>query len=336
MSDEVILMAHGGGGRLSRDLIAEIMLREFADPALAMLDDGAVLPFDAEEIVMTTDGYVVKPLFFPGGDIGKLAVCGTVNDLAVCGAEPLYLSVAFIIEEGFAKSELRAVVKSMAQAASEAGVRIVTGDTKVVERGAVDGLYLVSSGVGKRRPGCKVSGSLARAGQEIIVSGSLGDHAMTIMAQRHGFTLPDDVKSDCAPLNHLIAELLQATPQISVLRDLTRGGLAAAANEIAEQSDCGLELRQTDILVRPPVAAAADLLGFDPLSLANEGKFLLCVESIYSQTVLNILHKHAYGSDARIVGKVVAEHPGQVVLKTNLGGRRLLEMPLGDLLPRIC
>lgn len=336
MNDDLLLLAHGGGGRLSRDLLEEIMLPSFADPALALLDDGAVLPFDGGELVFTTDGYVVKPRFFPGGDIGKLAVCGTVNDLAVCGARALYLSVAFIIEEGFAKTELRRIVASMADAAREAGVRIVTGDTKVVERGAVDGVYLVTSGVGSRLPGVKVSGALARAGQKIIVSGSLGDHAIALLAERHGLSLPDEVRSDCAPLNGLIEELLHEIPQISVLRDITRGGLAAVLNEIAAQSRCGMEILQDEVPLRPAVAAAAELFGFDPLSLANEGKFLICVESSYSQTVLNILHKHAYGSGASIIGEVVAENPGQVVLKTTVGGRRLLEMPLGDLLPRIC
>ncbi len=336
MKEDLILLAHGGGGLLTQELVEEIMLPAFKNAALAARDDGALVQISGAELVFSTDAYVVKPRFFPGGDIGKLAVCGTVNDIAVCGAKPLYLSAAFIIEEGFSRRELSEIVASMAQAAKEAGVQIVTGDTKVVERGNVDGIYITTAGIGQRLPGISVSGSLAKAGQDIILSGSLGEHAMTVMAQRHGLTLPEEIHSDCAPLNGVIEELLQAVPQISVLRDVTRGGLATTLHEIAEQSGVALTIREEAIAVRPAVRAAADLLGFDPLYLANEGKFLICVESIYSQRVVDILQQHAKSGDASIIGTVGNGLPGRVVLKTLVGGERILDMPLGDLLPRIC
>lgn len=336
INKERILLAHGSGGKLSHDLVAAVMVPAFANEALNELHDGAKVTVQGTKIAFTTDSYVVKPLFFAGGDIGKLAVCGTVNDLAMTGAIPLYLSAGFIIEEGFLLSDLRCIVESMRLAAEEAGVAIVAGDTKVVEKGAVDGIYINTAGIGAIIEGSAISPLSVRPEQDIILSGCIGDHAVAVMAGRHGLTLPQAISSDCAPLNGLVKELLTAVPQIAVLRDPTRGGVATTLNEIALQAKVGIMLDEAAIPVRPAVTAVCDLLGYDPLYLANEGKMLIFADGAYSAEILSILQAHKYGKEAAVIGRVQSVPVGQVGLRTGIGGVRLLDRLVGDQLPRIC
>lgn len=336
LSNERIQMAHGSGGKLSHDLVKDIMWPAFRNDILGQMHDGAQFTINGARLAFSTDSYVVKPLFFAGGDIGKLAVCGTVNDVAMNGAVPLYLSAGFILEEGFPIESLEKIVASMKQAAAEAGVYIVTGDTKVVEKGAVDGVYINTAGIGYRLDGIDISGQNARPGQDVILSGYLGEHALAVMGERHGLTFPQSVASDCAPLNGLVAEILAGVPQISVLRDPTRGGLATTLNEIAAQSQVGIMLDETQIPVSPAVQAACDILGFDPLYMANEGKMIVFVEKEYTKQVVEIMHGHTYGREARVIGQVTDKPTGQVGLRTSIGGVRLLDMLIGDQLPRIC
>lgn len=336
MSKERIQLAHGSGGKLSHELVKNIMWPAFANEILGEMHDGAELTIGGSRLAFSTDSYVVKPLFFAGGDIGKLAVCGTVNDVAMNGAVPLYLSVGFVLEEGFPIESLQRIVASMQRAAAEAGVLIVTGDTKVVEKGAVDGVYINTAGIGQIKEGIAISGKNARPGQDVILSGSLGDHALAVMGERHGLDFPKSVVSDCAPLNGLVESILAAVPKIAVLRDPTRGGLATTLNEIALQSQVGIMLEEECIPVSPAVQAACDILGFDPLYMANEGKMIVFVEREYTKQVLDIMQQHIYGREARVIGKVVEEPAGQVGLRTKIGGVRLLDMLVGDQLPRIC
>jgi len=350
MSKDLILLAHGSGGRLSHDLVEKLFLRHFGNPILLQLDDSAVLEFPAAEpasltlhdpkprIAFSTDSYVVSPLVFPGGDIGKLAVCGTVNDLSMSGARPLWLSAAFIIEEGLPLSDLEQIVASMAITAKEAGVQIVTGDTKVVDRGSADKLFINTAGVGLVPPGVTIAGDQARPGDAILVNGSIGDHGMTIMTQREGLQFASHLESDCAPLNGLVAGLLQTLPQGSIrsLRDPTRGGLATALNELALGSKVGIEIEEESLPVREPVRAACELLGLDPLYVANEGKLVAIVAHEAVDAALATLRAHRYGRDATLVGYVTEKYPGRVVLRTALGARRLVDMLAGEQLPRIC
>lgn len=333
---ERIVLGHGSGGRLSQDLIKNIMLPAFRNPALAEMHDGARLTINGVKLAFATDSYVVKPRFFPGGNIGKLAVCGTVNDLAMCGAQPLYVSAGFILEEGLPIAELRLIVDSMKEMALAAGIEIVTGDTKVVEKGAVDGIYINTAGVGAMLPGAMIASNRVKPGQDIIVSGFLGDHAIAVMSERHGLTLPERIVSDCAPLNKLIQKLLTEVPEISMLRDPTRGGLATTLNEIAADAGVGIMLEENAIPVRPEVQAVCELLGFDSLYLANEGKVIVFVEKEYSKKVLTIMHQTEMAGAACVVGTVTEKMAGQVVLKTKIGGLRLLDMLSGEQLPRIC
>ncbi|MDR3560192.1 MAG: hydrogenase expression/formation protein HypE [Negativicutes bacterium] len=336
MKEDKVLLAHGSGGKLSHELVAKVMLPAFANEALAELHDGAKVNIQGARLAFTTDSYVVKPLFFAGGDIGKLAVCGTVNDLAMTGAVPLYLSAGFIIEEGFPMAELTRIVASMQAAAAEAGVLIVTGDTKVVERGAADGIYINTAGIGAVIAGSDISAARVRPEQDIILSGSIGDHAVAVLAGRYDLTLPQSVASDCAPLGGLVKDMLAEVPTIAMLRDPTRGGLATTLNEIAATAGVGMLLEEDAIPVRPEVLAVCDLLGFDPLYLANEGKILIIVEANHTQQLLSLLRKHSYGKDASVIGKVTSAPAGQVGLRTAIGGVRLLDMLVGDQLPRIC
>lgn len=334
--EEYIQLAHGSGGKLSRELVQNIMWPAFANPILGEMHDGAKLDINSTKLAFTTDSFVVKPLFFNGGDIGKLAVCGTVNDLAMTGARPLYLSVGMVIEEGFSLTDLRKIVSSMQAAAAEAGVQIVTGDTKVVEKGAVDGIYLNTAGIGAVMDGVDISPLHVKPGQDIILSGCLGDHSLAVMSQRHGLVLPETIKSDCAPLNVMVETILSAVPEVAVLRDPTRGGLATALNEIAEAARVGFLLDENAIPVRPAVKAACDILGYDPLYMANEGKLIAIVDAKYSSKVLEIMKSQCYGKDACIIGKAVSSPAGQVGIVTAVGGIRLLDMLVGDQLPRIC
>lgn len=331
-----ITLAHGNGGKYSQELIQSIFHPAFANPILLEGHDAALFPIKAGRMAFTTDSFVVKPLFFAGGDIGRLAVCGTVNDLAVSGAKPLYLSAAFVLEAGFPIADLQRIVQSMASAASEAGVFIITGDTKVVEKNAVDGIFITTAGVGCLPDRVNISPSNVSPGQDIIINGSLGEHAIAVMRERHGLDLPADLTSDCAPLNGMIGQLLESVPQVAMLRDATRGGIATILNEIAIHANIGILLDESSIPVNPAVSAVCRLLGYDPLYLANEGKVIVFVESTYSENVLTILRDHPLGRDAKVIGQVTADHRGLVGLQTKIGGVRLLDMLVDDQLPRIC
>jgi hydrogenase expression/formation protein HypE len=335
MNDETILLAHGSGGRLSHDLIEKNFLPSLTNPVLAKLDDSAVFDLSGR-LAFTTDSYVVSPIFFPGGDIGKLAVCGTVNDLSMSGAAPLYLSLSFIIEEGLTIGELKKVVGSVKAATDEAGVKIVTGDTKVVNRGSADKLFINTSGIGIIPEGVEISGANARVGDKIILSGNIGDHGIAVMSQREGLKFSVPVQSDCAPLNKLVSEMLKASLKINCLRDPTRGGLATTLNEFARQSGIGVTIEEEKIPVRDGVRAACELLGFDPLYVANEGKLVAIVAPDDAVKILTRMKKSKYGSKAVIIGEVTDEHKGKVILKTRLGASRIVDMLSGELLPRIC
>ena len=336
MREERVLLAHGGGGQLGHDLVEGVFIRRFGSPSSHGLDDAVVLEIaPGARLAFTTDSYVVSPLFFPGGDIGKLAVCGTVNDLAMVGAAPLYLSAGFIIEEGFAIADLERIVDSMVLAAREAGVAIVTGDTKVVDHGSADGVFINTAGVGMVPAGLSISGALAQPGDAIIVSGYLGDHGIAIMSQREGLPFSSPVQSDCAPLNGLVAAML-AEGELHCLRDLTRGGLASVLNELAGQSGVGMRIQETSIPVRPEVRGACELLGLDPLYVANEGKLVSIVPDDSAERVLAAMREHPYGRDAAIIGQVIHRRPGRVVLATFLGTSRIIDMLVGEQLPRIC
>jgi hydrogenase expression/formation protein HypE len=333
--DDTILLAHGSGGKLSHELVEKTFLPFLANPALNKLDDSAV--FEASgRLAFTTDGYVVNPIFFPGGDIGKLAVCGTVNDLAMNGARPLYLSLSAIIEEGFLLSDLKLILQSIKKAAEEAGVSIIAGDTKVVNRGQADKLFVTTSGVGIIPPGVDISGANARAGDKVLLSGTIGDHGIAIMSQREGLKFSMTLESDCAPLNKLVSQMLQVSSKIHCLRDPTRGGLATTLNELARQSKVGIMVEEAKIPVKEEVKATSELLGLDPIYVANEGKLVAIVDPGDADKTLARMRKNVYGRDAAIVGEVTREHSGKVVMKTKLGPSRIVDMLTGELLPRIC
>jgi hydrogenase expression/formation protein HypE len=333
--DDTILLAHGSGGKLSHELVEKEFLPFLANPALNKLDDSAI--FEASgRLAFTTDGYVVNPIFFPGGDIGKLAVCGTVNDLAMNGAKPLYLSLSAIIEEGFLLRELEQIVQSIKKAAQEAGVSIIAGDTKVVNRGQADKLFITTSGVGIVPPGVDISGANARAGDKLLLSGTIGDHGIAIMSQREGLKFSVTLESDCAPLNRLVSQMLEASSRIHCLRDPTRGGLATTLNELARQSKVGIVVEESKIPVKEEVRAACELLGLDPVYVANEGKLVAIVDPADADEILAQMRKNIYGRDAAIIGEVTSEHPAKVVMKTKLGPSRMVDMLSGELLPRIC
>jgi hydrogenase expression/formation protein HypE len=332
-----IVQGHGSGGKMMADLIKDVFYPPLANDTLLMGNDaGVVQPGDGVKLAISTDAHVVSPLFFPGGDIGKLAVCGTVNDVAMVGATPLYLSASFILEEGLEIATLETVVQSMKESADEAGVQIVCGDTKVVAHGEADGLYISTTGVGIVPPGLNIGGSQAKPGDRVILSGSLGDHGIAVLEARGDLGFETDLKSDVAPLNHLISAMLTASDDIHVLRDPTRGGLASALNEIASQSQVGIVLDEGVLPVRPAVAAACELLGFDPLYIANEGKVIAIVGEDDAEQVLETMHQTRYGEDAVIIGSVKEEPPGKVLLKTRLGSTRIIDQLSGELLPRIC
>lgn len=337
--DDHVLMAHGSGGTLTRELIRDVFVQHLGNPILNGMEDAALLAPEGladGSWAMTTDSFVVKPLSFPGGDIGKLAVCGTVNDLAMRGARPLYLTVGFILEEGLALDELARIVASMAAAAQEAGVQVVAGDTKVVERGSGDGVFINTAGLGWVPGDVSVSAGNGRVGDLVLLSGAVGDHGLAIMTRREGLRFETPLESDCAPLNGLVTEMLAVCPELHVLRDPTRGGLATALTELAEASGVGVLLQEDAIPVHPAVAAASELLGLDPLYVANEGKLIAMAPERYGDALLTAMRAHRYGREAAVIGRVVAEHPGRVVLETALGTRRLLDMLSGEQLPRIC
>jgi hydrogenase expression/formation protein HypE len=330
-----ILLAHGSGGSLSHDIVNNSILSILGNPILNRLDDSAV--FDAKgKIAFTTDSHVVQPMFFPGGDIGRLSVCGTVNDLSVMGATPLYLSLALIIEEGLPAEDLNNVVNSIKEAADEAGVKIVTGDTKVVNRGNADKLFINTAGIGIIPEGINISGHNARPGNKVILSGTIGDHGIAVLSKREGIGFETDLESDSAPLNKMIAEMMQVSDKINCMRDPTRGGLSSTLNEIAEQSGVSIRIDEEKIPVRREVAAACEMLGLDPLYIANEGKVVAIVEAEDAEKILAQMQKNKYGQNAAIIGEVTEKHTAKVTLKTALGTSRIVDMLVGEPLPRIC
>jgi hydrogenase expression/formation protein HypE len=331
-----IRLAHGGGGRLSHELIEEVFLPIFGNDYLNPLNDSAMFDVPSSRLAFTTDSYVVHPLFFPGGDIGRLAVCGTVNDLSVVGAEPLFLSSGFIIEEGFLIEDLKRIVRSMREAAEEAGVLIVTGDTKVVENGAADGVFVNTSGIGVLREGLSVSGAGAKTGDCVVVNGPIGCHGMAVVTAREDFGFRTRIASDVAPLNHLVGAMLAVTNQIHAMRDATRGGVATVLNEIAKQSGVSVELDEENIPVTEAVMGACELLGFDPLYVANEGVLVAFVAPDIAENVVDAMKKVSCGKDASVIGRVVSEPKGKVVLRTRIGSHRIVDMLSGEQLPRIC
>ena len=333
--EDRVLLAHGSGGKLSHDLIEKTFVSTLGNPVLNMLEDSAVLKLGGR-LAFTTDSYIISPIFFPGGDIGKLAVCGTVNDLSMSGATPLYLSLALIIEEGLLIDELKKIIVSIRNAVDEAGVKIVAGDTKVVEKGSADRLFINTSGIGVIPPGVDISATNAKPGDKIIVSGTLGDHGIAVMSQREGLEFQVPVPSDCAPLGRMVAEMLEVSTRIHCLRDPTRGGLATVLNELARQSEVGINLIEGNIPVNKAVASACELLGLDPLYIANEGKLVAMVAPEDADKVMTKIKQNQYGREAAIVGEVVREHPQRVVMKTRLGTSRIIDMLADELLPRIC
>ncbi len=337
-NEDKILLSHGSGGKRSHDLIQDLFYRYFDNELLVAGGDSAILEISSENLAFTTDSFVVDPLFFPGGDIGKLAVCGTVNDLAVSGAVPKFLSVGFIIEEGLEFSVLEQVVKSLAETAEKAGIKIVTGDTKVVDRRKCDKLFINTSGVGELDLRFKTisSGATIQPGDKILINGVLADHGIAVMSARNELKVQADVKSDCAPLNHLIADALTVSEKIRFMRDATRGGLATVLAEITQNKTFGIHLNEEKMPVRESVRGMCEFFGFDPLYVANEGKVVMIVPSEDAEHVLESVRKNEYGKQAQIIGEVVAEHPGKVVMQTQIGGKRIIDMLTGDQLPRIC
>lgn len=333
---EYIVLGHGSGGKLSHDLIARLFLPPFDNPILRAGDDAGIVGLDSSRLAISTDSHVVTPLFFPGGDIGKLAVCGTVNDLAMMGATPRYLTVGFILEEGLEIAVLERVVASMQAAAQEAEVQIVAGDTKVVQKGKADGLYINTAGFGALEERVAISGANARPGDVIILSGTMGDHGIAVLSARGELDFEAQVTSDIAPLNRLVREMCEASAKIHVLRDPTRGGVATTLNEIAGQSNVGIVLDEGCLPVQPAVAAACEMLGFDPLYVANEGKLVAIVAPQDAERVLAVMRASRYGRAAAMIGRVAAEPRGRVLMHTALGSTRVVDVLAGELLPRIC
>jgi hydrogenase expression/formation protein HypE len=336
METKRIQMDHGAGGRASHDLVAETFIPALTNPILTELNDSALLEFQGVRLAMSTDSYVVDPIFFPGGDIGSLAVHGTVNDLAMRGAQPSYISVGFILEEGLELKDLERLVASMAAAAREAGVQVVAADTKVVDRGKADRIFINTAGVGIIAPGVDVAGQHAKPGDIVLINGPMGDHGVAVLSTREGLSFQTEIESDSASLNGLVEAMLEASNKIHVLRDPTRGGVATALNEVAKQSGVGIRLKESKLPVRPEVNAACEMLGLDPLYVANEGKALVFVAPEDADLVLNAMRQHHLGREACVIGEVVSEHPERVVLQTGIGGRRIVDMLSGEQLPRIC
>lgn len=333
---ELITLAHGSGGKSSHQLIEGLFYKYFRNDILEQRNDASVLPEILGRIAVSTDSFVIHPVFFPGGDIGKLSVYGTVNDLAMSGAKPLYITAAFIIEEGFPLKDLEKIVASMSEAAKDAEVKIIAGDTKVVEAGSADQIYINTTGIGILPKDMNIGGQNAKAGDKILVSGTLGDHGTAIMALRKGFEFVTDLESDCGLLSGMIQEILQAGADIKVLRDPTRGGLAATLNEISQQSKVGMLLEEGAIPVKQAVRSLCEILGLDPLYIANEGKLLVIAAEEDAERVLAVMKNHPLGKDAAMIGRVMDLPQAQVYLKTEIGGTRMLHMPVGELLPRIC
>jgi len=336
MRADRILLAHGSGGTMMRELIEELIVTEFDDDALKRLDDAASLPFPTGRVAFSTDTYVVNPIFFPGGDIGRLAVCGTVNDVATSGATPLYISVGFVLEEGFPVEDLRRVLISMRHAAREAGVHIVTGDTKVVEKGHGDGIFINTAGIGALADGIDLSGSYCKPGDQVLLSGTLGYHGIAIVSTREGLQFETSIETDAAPLNVLIANVLAAAPATRGFRDPTRGGLSSTLNEFATASKVSITVEETSVPVKPQVRGASEMLGYDVFQVANEGKMVAVVPAEQAQAALAAMKASPYGEDAAIIGECAENSPGRVYVHTAFGATRIMDMLVGEQLPRIC
>ena len=336
MKIDRILLDHGSGGKISHSLTLDIMLPAFDNPMLSKLNDGAILNIGGKKFAFSTDTYVVDPIFFPGGNIGELAIYGTVNDIAMCGGSPLYLGVGLVIEEGFLISDLEKIIKSMGAAAEKAGVKVVTGDTKVVPKGAADKIFINTSGFGPIPDNVDVGSDKAVPGDKIILSGTIADHGITVLTQREGMTFTSSIKSDTAPLNRMVERIFAASRDVHVLRDPTRGGVGTALNEIAGMSNAGIRIYENKIPVKNEVKGICELLGFDPLYIANEGKLLAFVSPEDAEKVLSAIREDEFGKDACIIGEVVPGHPGKVFLETGIGGIRMVDMLTGEQLPRIC
>ena len=333
-----ILLGHGSGGKLSHDLIENLFAKHFKNPILDQQSDSAIIPFNGSHIAYTTDSFVVDPIFFPGGNIGNLTIAGTVNDLAVSGATPLYLSVGFIIEEGFPYSDLEKIVISMAEDAKEAGVAIVTGDTKVVDKGKCDKVFINTSGIGildKKKTNIS-SGSGIKPGDKIIINGSIGDHGMSVIAARNELNIRTHIKSDCTCLNHMIADVLKSSDKIKFMRDATRGGLGTVLSELVKNNNFGIQINEEELVIHENVRGLCELLGFDPLYVANEGKVVMVVGSEDAEEVVNTMKKSPFGKEASIIGEITHDHVGMAWLNTMVGGKRVIEMLSGQQLPRIC
>jgi hydrogenase expression/formation protein HypE len=338
IKNDKVLLGHGSGGKLSHDLISSLFVKYFRNDYLDKQTDAAILEISETQLSFTTDSFVVDPIFFPGGDIGKLAVCGTVNDLAVSGATPLFLSAGFIIEEGFSLQDLEAIVRSMAAEAKKAGVIIVTGDTKVVNRGKCDKIFINTAGIGKiANQNLTIGeGSQIKPGDKIIINGSIGDHGMAILAARKELNIQSDISSDCASLNGLIKNVLAATNGIKFMRDATRGGLATVLAELSEKRNFGITIEESQLLVSQKVRAFCELLGFDPLYVANEGKVVMVVDAASAEKVISVMTEHEFGRGARIIGEINVNYPGKAFINTGIGGKRIIDMLAGEQLPRIC
>lgn len=336
MEHDTVQLAHGSGGRLSADLVSRMMLPRFGNETLNRLEDQAVLDLAAGRLAMTTDSFVVDPIFFPGGNIGDLAINGTVNDVCMSGATPLYLSVAFVLEEGLPMTDLHAILLSMEAAAKAAGVQIVTGDTKVVNRGCCDKLFITTTGLGPVPEGVNISAAGLRPGDKLILSGTIADHGMAILTSRKGLSFQSRVRSDSAALNGLVAAMLAVSPDIHAMRDPTRGGLATTLNEFACASRVGIEIHEEAIPVRPEVRGACEVLGIDPLFVANEGKLVAVVPGPVADAMVAAMRRHPVGRDAVVIGEVLADNQGMVTMRTSLGAQRIIDMPVGEQLPRIC
>jgi hydrogenase expression/formation protein HypE len=336
--EDKILLSHGNGGRMMHHLIENLFLKYFKNTILNEQTDAAILPVDSPEMAFTTDSFVIDPLFFPGGNIGKLAVCGTVNDLAVSGADPLYISVAFIIEEGFSMKELELIVRSLAEEAVKAQVIVVTGDTKVVNKGKCDKLFINTAGIGSVRKENRLVSNARniQPGDLIFINGTIGDHGMAVMSARESFNFKTPVVSDCASLNHLIRQVLDQSSRVKFMRDPTRGGVATVLNELAGKTGLGIEIDESALPVTRGVTAMCELLGFDPLHIANEGKVLIVADPVEGDHILEIMKKNNLGKQSAIIGRITGDHPGKVMLKTETGGRRIIDSLTGDPLPRIC
>lgn len=336
MDKDTVLLDHGSGGKISHEMFSELILPLFHNPALAAQNDGALLDFENGNLAFSTDSYVVDPIFFPGGNIGDLAINGTVNDVAMCGAIPKVISVGLIIEEGLPIKDLKCILETMADCAKKAGVSIVTGDTKVVPRGKADKLFINTAGIGVRLPDINIGGEKAKPGDKVIISGTIADHGIAVLTTREGLAFDSDIKTDSAPLNRMVASVLKSGCNVRVLRDPTRGGLGTTLNEIAQQSGVGIRIHEEKIPVTGPVQGCCELLGFDPLYIANEGKLIAVVAPEDEEKVLEIIRNDEFGKSAVVIGEITEKEGGKVFLETAIGGTRLVDMLTGEQLPRIC